>query len=88
MNTNLGGKKPHKTKSHRKIITIQEWANLLGVSRPSIYKYLEEYKKEGTTYDPTDIYSILAFYRYIIFTCIIDEKWIVQWIASKKEKLL
>jgi predicted DNA-binding transcriptional regulator AlpA len=47
MNNKLGGKKPHKTKSQRKLITIQEWADFLGVNRPTIYKYLEAYQKES-----------------------------------------
>jgi len=84
MNNNLGGKKSHKTKSQRKIITIQEWAHLLGVNRPSIYKYLNEYQKEDGAYDPTDIYSILTFHSYVMYKYIIDEKWIIQWLASRK----
>jgi hypothetical protein len=82
------GRYAHKTKSQRKIITIQEWAIFLGVSREIIYKYLGEYKQADRVYDPADVYSILAFHRYIIFTYVIDEKWVVQWIASNKEKLL
>src|SRR4051812_45031461 len=84
MNNKLGGKKPHKTKSQRKIIIIQEWAYLLGVTRPAIYKYLDEYRKEGGAYDPTDIYSILLFYRYLLCKYVINEEWIIQWLASRK----
>jgi len=50
INNKLGGKKPHKTKSQRKIIIIQEWAYLLGVTRPAIYRHNREaYDRYRTT---------------------------------------
>jgi len=86
MNNKLGGKKPHKTKSQRKLITIQEWADFLGVNRPTIYKYLEAYQKESGNYDPTDMYSALAFYRYLFCKYIIDEEWIIKCLSARKIK--
>ena len=38
------GKKPHSTKSRRKIITIQEWADYLGVNRNTILAHLKKYR--------------------------------------------
>jgi hypothetical protein len=56
---------PHKTKSQRKIITIQEWANFCSLSRQTIYVYLREYAGKGNEYAPTDIYSILNFHLFL-----------------------
>jgi hypothetical protein len=55
-----------------KIISIQKWANHFGVSRPTVYSYLDEYRKQGGNYDPTDINSVLTFYRYLILKQFID----------------
>jgi HTH domain len=59
------GRKPHKTRSHRKVITIQEWADYLGVSRQTVTAYLKAYQKLNT-YDPHDIYSVLNFEKFLL----------------------
>jgi hypothetical protein len=55
----------HKTKSQRKIITIQEWANYVGVSRNTMFSYLQLYRLVFE-YEPKDIYSVLKFHKYLI----------------------
>ena len=37
----------HKTKSQRKIITLQEWADYIGVSRNTIHTRLTKYRLLG-----------------------------------------
>lgn len=56
----------HKTKSQRKIITVQEWADYMHLSRQTMTVCIQDYKNGGNLYDPTDIYSILDFYHYLI----------------------
>jgi hypothetical protein len=59
------GMYPHKTKSQRKIITVQEWATYIGVSKNTMLSYLHLYRLVFE-YDPHDIYSVLEFHRYLI----------------------
>jgi hypothetical protein len=59
------GRYAHKTKSQRKIITIQEWANYIGVSKNTMLSYLQLYRLVFD-YDPKDIYSVLKFYQYLL----------------------
>jgi hypothetical protein len=59
------GRYAHKTKSQRKIITIQEWANYIGVSKNTMLSYLQLYRLVFD-YDPKDIYSVLKFHKYLI----------------------
>jgi Fic family protein len=59
------GKKPHKTRSQRKIITLQEWANYVGLSRQTVDAYLKAYQKIHD-YDPRDIYSVLDFFQFLL----------------------
>jgi hypothetical protein len=54
----------YKTKSQRKIITVQEWANFTGVSKNIMLSYIQKYKLLFE-YDPFDIYSILKFHEYL-----------------------
>jgi hypothetical protein len=56
---------PHKTKSQRKIITLQEWANYTGLSRQTINAYLTAYKVVNE-YDSHDIYSVFDFLRFLL----------------------
>jgi hypothetical protein len=50
----------HKTKSTRKLITLQEWADYFGLHRYTIAKWLKDYQFLYK-YDPKDIYSVLDF---------------------------
>ena len=65
MNINLGGKKPHKTKSQRKIIVYREWADRFHLTTQTIIETVQKYSKEGHTYDPRDINSVFDFYDYL-----------------------
>src|SRR3954451_18199159 len=65
------GRYAHKTKTQRKLITIQEWADRMHVSRPKIYNYLKRYQKKGYDYDPRDINSVLDFHRYIVLSSLL-----------------
>ena len=57
----------HETKSFRKLITIQEWANYTGISRISILNNLKTYKMENE-YDSRDIHSTFNFLLYLLST--------------------
>jgi hypothetical protein len=59
------GRYAHKTKSQRKIITVQEWANYIGVSKNTMLSYLHLYRLVFD-YDPKDIYSVLKFHHFLI----------------------
>jgi hypothetical protein len=59
------GRYAHKTKSQRKIITIQEWANYIGMSKNTMLSYLQLYRLVFD-YDPKDIYSVLKFHQYLL----------------------
>jgi Fic family protein len=55
----------HKIKSQRKIITLQEWANYIDVSRNTIHTRLKKYQLLYE-YDPRDIYSVLNFFKFLL----------------------
>ena len=57
--------RPHKTKTARKIITLQEWANYIGVSKNTIIARLKKYRLLYE-YDPRDIYSVLDFFKFLL----------------------
>jgi len=56
--------RPHQTTSRRKIITIHEWANYIGVSKNTILARLKKYRLLYE-YDPRDIYSVLNFFKFL-----------------------
>jgi hypothetical protein len=57
----------HKTTRQRRIITLQEWATYLGVSRPTFNAWLTQYESvyKDRTYDARDIFSILDFHTFL-----------------------
>ena len=59
--------RPHKTTSRRKIITLQEWADYIGVSKNTILAWRKKYKVAypKASYDPHDIYSVLNFFKFL-----------------------
>ena len=57
----------HETKSFRKLITIQEWADYTGMSRISILNHLKKCKMENE-YDSRDIHSTFNFLLYLLST--------------------
>jgi len=57
--------RPHQTTSRRKIITIQEWADYIGVSKNTILARLKKYRLLYE-YDPHDIYSVLDFFKFLL----------------------
>jgi hypothetical protein len=59
------GRYAHKTKSQRKIITIQEWANYIGMSKNTMLSYLQLYRLVFN-YDPKDFYPVLKFHKYFL----------------------
>ena len=58
--------RPHKTTSQRKIITIQEWAEYIGVSKNTIIAWKGTYVREGYAYNPRHIYAIFNFLIYAV----------------------
>jgi hypothetical protein len=54
----------HKTTSRRKIITLQEWASYIGVSKNTIIARLKKYRLLYK-YNPRDIYSVLDFFKFL-----------------------
>lgn len=61
--------KAHQTRSNRKLITIQEWADYIGVSKYTIINKLKKYKLVYE-YDPRDIYSVFDFLLYLLMYAI------------------
>ena len=57
--------RPHQTTSRRKIITLQEWAVYIGVSKNTILARLKKYRLLYE-YDPHDIYSVLDFFKFLL----------------------
>ena len=57
--------RPHQTTSRRKIITLQEWADYIGVSKNTIIARLKKYRLLYE-YDPHDIYSVLDFFKFLL----------------------
>ena len=61
------GKQPHKTRSKRKIIIYQEWADRFHLSLQTIVAYVKKYENEREKpYDPYDIFSVLDFNDYLM----------------------
>jgi len=60
------GKQPHKTRSKRKIIIYQEWADRFNLSIITIRAYIARYIRGGKIYDPYDILSVLDFNDYLL----------------------
>jgi hypothetical protein len=58
--------KPHNIISQRKIITLQEWADYIGVSKNTIIAWLKRYTGEKYEYDPRNIYSVFNFFIYAL----------------------
>jgi hypothetical protein len=56
--------RPHNPISRRKIITLQEWATYMGVSKSTILARLKKYQLLYS-YDPHDIYSVLNFFKFL-----------------------
>ena len=63
----------HQTKSHRKIVTVQEWADYIGVSKDAMLSYLKKYKLVYE-YDPRDIYSVFNFLRFLLYKGVAPRK--------------
>ena len=57
--------KKHETRSFRKLITLSEWADYIGVSKFTIINYLKKYKLVYK-YDSRDIYSVFDFLRFLL----------------------
>lgn len=55
----------HKTKIDRNIITLNEWAKYLSVSRHTVRKRIRDYEALGYEYDGHDVFSILNFTKYL-----------------------
>ena len=68
------GQFAHKTKSSRRLITIQEWAHFIGVARPKVYELLVQYQSDGREYDPRDVYSVLDFHGFVIMSQMFNNK--------------
>jgi len=60
------GKQHHKTRSKRKIIIYQEWADRFNVSLLTMRAYIAKYIASGKVYDPYDIQSVLDFNDYLL----------------------
>jgi hypothetical protein len=56
--------RPHNPVSRRKIITVQEWADFIGVSKNTILARLKKYQLLYK-YDPHNIYSVLNFFKFL-----------------------
>ena len=56
----------HETRSFRKLITLPEWAEYIGVSRYTIISDLKKYKTLYK-YDSRDIYSVFDFLRFLLY---------------------
>jgi hypothetical protein len=57
----------HETRSFRKLITIREWMDYTGMTKPAILRELEEYKKDDE-YDSRDIFSTFDFLLHLVIT--------------------
>jgi len=50
----------------RKRVTLQEFADYFGVSRPTIHAWLRKYNRAyKEKYDPKNIQSVFDFYTYL-----------------------
>jgi hypothetical protein len=59
--------KKHETRSFRKLITIREWMDYTGMTKPTVLRELEEYKKDDE-YDSRDIFSTFDFLLHLVIT--------------------
>ena len=57
--------KKHQTRSFRKLITIEEWAEYTGQSKGAILNKLKKYRMVFT-YDSRDIFSVFDFLLFVI----------------------
>lgn len=53
---------PHKTKTSRRLITVNELAEYYGVDRKTMRSYIAEFG----TLDQRDVYSIMEFVTYLV----------------------
>ena len=58
--------KPHQITNRRKMITLQEWAVYIGVSKNTVIAWMKRYNKEKFDYDPRNIYSVFNFLIYAL----------------------
>jgi hypothetical protein len=58
--------KPHQITNRRKMITLQEWAVYIGVSKNTVIAWMKRYTKEQYAYDPRNIYSVFNFLIYAL----------------------
>ena len=56
----------HKITSQRKIITFEEWAAYIGVSKNTVIAWMKKYREEKYEYDPRNIYSVFNFLIYAL----------------------
>ena len=56
----------HHITSRRKIITLQEWADYIGVSKNTIIAWKKKYIRDKYVYDPHNIYSVFNFLLYAL----------------------
>jgi hypothetical protein len=48
------------------MITLQEWAVYIGVSKNTVIAWMKRYTKEQYAYDPRNIYSVFNFLIYAL----------------------
>ena len=48
------------------MITLQEWAAYIGVSKNTVIAWMKKYDKEKFEYDPRNIYSVFNFLIYAL----------------------
>jgi hypothetical protein len=58
--------KPHQITNRRKMITLQEWAAYIGVSKNTVIAWMKKYDKEKFEYDSRNIYSVFNFLIYAL----------------------
>jgi len=56
----------HNITSRRKIITLQEWASYIGVSKNTIIAWKKKYTHDKYEYDPRNIYAVFNFLLYAL----------------------
>jgi hypothetical protein len=64
-------------------ITISELARLTNLSRPTLYKYVEEYENNDISNIPADI---LELFNYIYSTDVKDKSDIINYCIKKNKK--
>ena len=48
------------------MITLQEWAVYIGVSKNTVIAWMKRYKEEKYEYDPRNMYSVFNFLIYAL----------------------